>query len=203
MTKAIVFDMGGVLLNLDIQRCIGAFKQKAGFADIEDYLDIYHQKGFIGELEEGKIGEEEFYRECLAHCAPGTSRETVHECFVGLLDGLNVPVLEVLRQLRGRFSLYLLTNNNPISHKAFDAMMLEQGLASEEVFTRQFYSYEMKMQKPSLPIFLEATRQIGCLPGEIIFVDDSPNNVRGAQAAGWKTILYIPSTDIIKEIESL
>ena len=42
MIKAVVFDMGGVMLLLDSQRSIEAFKQKAGFNDIEEYLNVFH-----------------------------------------------------------------------------------------------------------------------------------------------------------------
>jgi hypothetical protein len=61
MVKAVVFDMGGVLLRLDINKCIRALKEKAGFEDIEDYLNVYHQKGFVGELEAGNITADELY----------------------------------------------------------------------------------------------------------------------------------------------
>lgn len=200
MIKAVVFDMGGVLLDLDFIRCIKAFKS-IGFEDITDYLDIYHQKGFIGKLEEGEINEEEFLSECLKHCAPGTSKEMVFQCFASLLVGLNKPMIDTLKQLHGKYGLYLLTNNNPLSRRAFDDMMMEYGLNSGELFTKQFYSYEMKMQKPGREIFEKTIEGVGCAPDEILFIDDSPRNCAGAEACGIKTVLYRPGTDIFAALK--
>ena len=199
MIKAVVFDMGGVLLSLDIQRCINAFKE-IGFEDIENYL-IYHQQGFIGDLEEGRINEDQFFEECLKHCAPGTTREDVFHCFICLLDGLNMPVVEILKQLRGKYDLYLLTNNNPLSRRAFDNLMLENGLRSEDIFTRQFYSYELKLQKPGREIFEKVIQGIGLPPEEILFVDDAPANCESAAALGIRTVLYRPEADILAALK--
>lgn len=200
MIKAVVFDMGGVLLSLDIQRCINAFKE-IGFEDIENYINIYHQQGFIGDLEEGRINEDQFFEECLKHCAPGTTREDVFHCFICLLDGLNMPVVEILKQLRGKYDLYLLTNNNPLSRRAFDNLMLENGLRSEDIFTRQFYSYELKLQKPGREIFEKVIQGIGRTPEEILFVDDAPANCKAAEALGIKTVLYRPGADILAALQ--
>ena len=197
MIKAVVFDMGGVLLNLDFDKCIKEFQERAGFMDIAGYLDTYHQKGFIGDLEGGVISEEEFYEECLRHCAPGTSKQVAYECFISLLVGLNKPLMEMLKRLRKDYRLYLLTNNNPLSRRAFDKMVLEEmGLKSDDIFTHQFYSYEMKLQKPCREIFEKTVEGIGCRPEEILFVDDSPANCAAAEEVGIKTLLYTPGADV-------
>lgn len=165
--------------------------------DIAGYLDTYHQKGFIGDLEGGVISEEEFYEECLRHCAPGTSKQVAYECFISLLVGLNKPLMEMLKRLRKDYRLYLLTNNNPLSRRAFDEMVLkEEGIRSDDIFTHQFYSYEMKLQKPCREIFEKTVEGIGCRPEEILFVDDSPANCAAAEEVGIKTLLYTPGADV-------
>lgn len=196
MIKAVVFDMGGVLLKLNIQRCISKFKTEAGFTNIEDFLDQYHQKGFIGDLEEGRIDENQFYAECLKHCRPDATIQTVLDCFIGLLAGLNEELTDFIRDIKGNYDLYLLTNNNPLSRREFDSQMEAIGLPPQEIFKKQFYSYELHMQKPSKEIFLKVIDEIGCQPGEILFIDDGKNNVDAAAALGIKTLLYTPGVDL-------
>ena len=53
--KAIIFDMGGVLVDLDIEACKNAFKEDLEFYEIDEILDPGHQKGIIGDMESGKI----------------------------------------------------------------------------------------------------------------------------------------------------
>ena len=203
MIKAIVFDMGGVIVRLDMDTCIANFKELAGFEDIEEYLDRFHQKGFISDLEEGKTQPEEFYRECLKHSRPGTTLETVHYCFCSLLDGLEEDSLELIRSLRGRYDLYVLSNNNPISRGYFRDMMKASGLDTAEVFRKEFYSYEQKMLKPSREIYQRVIGEVGTKPEEILFIDDARDNIEAAQALGIKTLWLKPGMDIAAETEKM
>lgn len=201
MIRAIVFDMGGVIVRLDMDRCISNFKELAGFEEIEDYLDRFHQKGFISDLEEGKISPEDFDRECLRRSRPGTTAETVRYCFCSLLDGVEEDSVELIRSLRGRYDLYVLSNNNPISRAYFCEMLKERGLDPEEVFNQQFYSYEMHMLKPAREMFECVIDRIGARPEEILFIDDAADNVEAAAAAGIKTLWLRPGMDIEAEME--
>ena len=203
MIKAIVFDMGGVIVRLNMDRCINNFKELAGFEDIEEYLDKFHQKGFISDLEEGKTQPEDFYRECLKHSRPGTTIETAHFCFCSLLDGLEEDALNLIRSLRGRYPLYVLSNNNPISRGYFRDMMKLEGLDTEEVFTKEFYSYELKLLKPSREIYGHVIEEVGTRPEEILFVDDARDNIEAAQAAGITTLWLRPGMDIAVEVKKM
>lgn len=201
MIKAIVFDMGGVVVNLDMDLCIANFKEKAGFETIEEFLDPWHQKGFISDLEEGLIEPEDYDRECLLRSRPGTSARTVRECFCSLLTGLNPRAVELIRSLRGRYPLYVLSNNNPITRAWFSELMRREGIA--DAFTKEFYSYEMKMLKPSREIYDRMIREIGAKPEEILFIDDSRSNAEGSRAAGITTLWLEPGMDVVVEVERI
>ena len=201
MIKAVVFDMGGIIVRLDMDTCIANFKQLAGFADIEDYLDRFHQKGFISDLEEGKTEPEDFYRECLKHSRPGTTMETVRYCFCSLLDGLEEDSLELIRSLRGRYPLYVLSNNNPISRAYFCEMLKKNGLDPAETFEKEFYSYELKMLKPSRKIYEKVIAEVGTKPEEILFIDDAKDNIEAAGALGITTFWLRPGMKIAEEVE--
>ena len=199
MIKAVVFDMGGIIVRLDMGRCIANFKELAGFEDIEDYLDKFHQKGFISDLEEGKTQPEDFYRECLKHSRPGTTVETAHYCFCSLLDGLEKDTLDLIRSLRGRYDLYVLSNNNPISRGYFRDMMKLEGMDTDEVFKKEFYSYELKLLKPSREIYERVIEGVGRKPEEILFIDDARDNIEAAAALGIRTLWLKPGMDIAAE----
>lgn len=196
MIKAVVFDMGGVIFRLNVPRCINNFKTKAGFMDIEDFINIYQQQGFIGEFEAGKIDEEGFYANCLAHSRPGTSRQTISDCFCSLLDGTNEDAVELIRSIRGKYRLFLLSNNNPISLALLGEELAKKGLPIDENFEKKFCSFQLKMQKPGKEIYLKAIEGIGCDPSEILFIDDSPANLQTARELGIKTLQYFEGQDI-------
>lgn len=188
--------MGGVIVNLDLERCIRSFKEKAGCADIEQYLDAFHQKGFIGEMEEGLISEEEFYHKCRQHCRPGTSNETIAGCFSDLITGLNEETVNIIRELSRRgYSLYVLSNNNPISARVFSSMKdPATGRPMPDYFQKFFFSFEMRMLKPMPGFFMKVIKEIGCRPKEALFIDDSEKNTAVAEKLGIRSILYKSGT---------
>ena len=196
MTKAVLFDMGGVIFRLNVPRCIDNFKTKAGFMDIEDFINIYQQQGFIGDFEAGKIDEEGFYASCMAHSRPGTSRETLADCFCSLLDGTNEDAVELIRSLRGKYRLFLLSNNNPISLALLGETLAAQGLPIDETFEKKFCSFQLKTQKPGKEFFQKAIEGIGLDPSEMLLIDDSTANLQTARELGIKTLQYFQDQDI-------
>mgnify|MGYP003330420818 CR=1 FL=1 len=199
MIKAVVFDMGGVVIPLDLQRCIDNFKQMAGCMDIEEFLNPYHQKGFFGDLEEGKIDEDQFYSECMKHCAPNTSKETIAYCFYSLIDGINPDATRLFKELKDNYKLYVLSNNNPISMEAFDNYLKSVGMSLADTFKKTFFSYQMKVLKPAPEIYRRTIEGIGARPDEILFIDDSAKNIAGAEAQGIRTLRYYPAQNNLYE----
>ncbi len=197
MIKAVIFDMGGVILDLDMPRCIRNFKEIAGFPDIETYLDIYHQRGFISDLEEGLIDENGFYEECLRHCTKSVTAEDIKFCFNSLIAGANLDIIQQIISLSKDYPLFILSNNNPICLKREMEILYEEGVAG--CFREFFFSFRMKMLKPEKDIFDEVVRRTGFLPEEILFVDDSAANVEGARAAGLNAILFKNGDNVLSE----
>lgn len=192
MIKAIVFDIGGVLIGLNLDRCIRTFQEVLGYRRITELLDPYHQKGIYGEMEAGDLSADGFRAEVLRESRPGCRPEDVDRCMYSLLEGMDPDTVETVKALRGRYPLYLLSNNNPIAMKRILEMFRENGLEPETTFRDQFISSEMKLQKPSREIYEESVRRTGLPAGEILFIDDNETNVAAAREAGMQARLFAP-----------
>ena len=198
MIKAIIFDMGGVLVDLDKKRCIKNFKERAGLDSIEEILDCYHQKGFFHDLEGGLLTVEEFYEEALKISRPGATAEDIKESFCSLLTGVPQYKADLLNELKENYDLYILSNNNTITTD-FAAGLFEAAGAPYSIFKELFISCEMKLQKPSPEIYREVISRVGCEPGEILFIDDSRVNTDAASALGIRGVYYNPATDNLRD----
>lgn len=205
MTKVLVFDMGGVLLDLDLNACFKACREDLGFERVAEFVGPCHQKGLFMELEEGKITADEFYDGVLAMSAPGKTREDVNRAFRHFLVGMDGYKVQLLKDLSKKYDLYLLSNNNamcmPFAREEFE----RKGLPLECVFKKQFLSYEMHLLKPGDDIYRAAISEIQCLsgtpespvqPSEMLFIDDSPVNVEAARRNGMQAVLYPQGDDL-------
>ena len=196
MVKAIVFDIGGVLIGLDLGRCIHAFQEILGFDRITQLLDPYHQKGIYGEMEGGLIGADTFRTLVLAESRPGCTKADVDRCMAALITGMEPDTVETVKKLSARYPLYLLSNNNPIAMRLILQMFRDYGIDPETTFRDQFISCEMCLLKPSRSIYEESVRRIGLPAGDILFIDDNETNVMAAREAGLQARLYVPGTHL-------
>ena len=111
--KNIIFDMGGVLINLDQQRCMDSFK-KLGFKDIETYIDPYTQEGFFSDFETGNMSNEEFFARAKANCRPGVTDEEITSAWNSFLLDIPKKKLDQISELRKNFKTFLLSNTNAL-----------------------------------------------------------------------------------------
>lgn len=194
--KAIIFDMGGVIVDLDIEDCKRAFKEYLGYYRIDELIDPCHQKGIYGDLEEGKISGDEFRRIVLQDSDTGALAENVDKAMWHILTGISPYKVEMLKRLSESYDLYLLSNNNPVCLPRAKAIFEDAGIPLEKIFRKCFYSFEMKALKPSETFYKAVVREIGIPAEQMFFIDDSQKNVDGAIAAGLPAVYYEPGTDL-------
>ncbi len=194
--KALIFDMGGVLVDLDIEDCKKAFKEYLGYYKIDEIIDPCHQKGIYGDLEEGKLTGDEFREIVLSESRPGAAREDVDRAMYHILAGIAPYKAEMLKRLSVSYELYLLSNNNPICLPHAKEIFRNAGIPLENIFRKSFYSFEMKALKPSEAFYKAVTAEIGLPAEEMLFIDDSQRNVDGAISAGLPAVYYEPGTDL-------
>lgn len=208
MIKAIIFDMGGVLVDLDIDACIKACKEEIGFDKASEMLDACHQKGVFQKLEQGTISEMDFAKEVLSMCRPGTTIEELTKAFHKLLVGIDPYKIDLLKDLSSRYDLYMLSNNNAISMVNSSRIFAQMGAPLETTFKKLFLSHEMHLLKPSDEIYRQTIREIIELSSgavmsaeNMLFIDDSMLNVRAARRNGMRAELYTPGSDLKALVE--
>ena len=194
--KAIIFDFGGVLIDLDIDDCKAAFRRDLGYEKIDDILDPCHQKGIVGDMEEGVITADEFRAAVLKDARPGARPEDVDDAFMHILAGIPAYKGPLLNRLAESYDIYILSNNNPIVSQHMPELFAGVGVDFGKLFKKSFLSFEMKALKPSASFYKTVLDQINLPSEDLLFIDDSQRNVDGAIAAGLPAVYYDPSTDL-------
>ncbi|MCX4369692.1 MAG: HAD family phosphatase [Duncaniella sp.] len=196
MIKNLLFDLGGVIMDLDRDRCVRAF-EALGMRDAEDFLGVYGQKGAFLALERGDIDADEFRREIRPLFDREVTDEEIDSAFNQFLTGIPQERLRALRQLRKRYGVYLLSNTNPIMMNGFIAEQFrqEEGMEMKDYFDGVVASYVAKCYKPDREIFDYACEKCGIKPEETLFFDDSQANVDAARALGFYAELVAPGTE--------
>lgn len=196
MIKNLLFDLGGVIMDLDRDRCVRAF-ESLGMKDADDFLGVYGQKGAFLALESGEIDADEFHRQVRPMIdRPEVSDREIDGAFNQFLVGIPRHRLEALRELRRDYGVYLLSNTNPIMVEGKIAEEFRQeGREMADYFDGVFTSYEAKCCKPGKAIFDYAERKGGLVPEETLFFDDSQANVDAARSYGFKAVVVKPGDE--------
>ncbi|MBQ2112218.1 MAG: HAD family phosphatase [Bacteroidales bacterium] len=199
--KALIFDMGGVLVDLDIEDCKRAFKEDLGYDRIDEIIDPCHQKGIYGDLEEGLISPEEFRNAVLAESRQGARPEDVDKAMWHILVGMEPYKADLLKRLSESYELYMLSNNNGICLPRSRRIFADAGVPLDGIFRKCYFSFEMKALKPSEAFYKAVMEDIGLEREDMLFIDDSQKNVDGALAAGLPAVFYRPGSDLAELLD--
>ncbi len=200
--KNIVFDLGGVVVDIDISRTLSAFAQ----LDIRGLRprDIHpHQTGFFLDYELGNISNEGFITAIrMQYDCTGVTDEAIRVAWNALLLDPDPARFAVLDSLHSRYRIFLLSNTNPwhIDCLAERYRALTGG-DFEAHFDACFYSHRLHLRKPDRRIYDAAISATGIDPSETLFIDDNACNFTGAIEAGLQVHHLAPPEKIFHLFE--
>ncbi len=192
----LIFDFGGVLINLDIHQCIMNFKQ-LGLKNFEQYLNNFAQSGFFMQLEKGEINAEEFRSELRKLTKHPLTDQQIDEAWCSFLLDVPKEKLDMLLELRKRFRVVLLSNTNIIHFPNSEReMYLKNGKKMDDYFDKCYLSYEMKMAKPDKEVFENILASEKVEAHACLFLDDGIKNIQEANRQGMQTYLVREHEDL-------
>lgn len=187
--KNIIFDLGGVILDIDYHRPVTAF-EKLGANDFDEIFSQKKQASFLNKFERGEITPAEFRKEIRSYLPEKVTDAKIDEAWNSILGELPSPRIVVLKMLKKMgYRLFLLSNTNSIHIKAFTQYLdstYGKGLF-KELFEKVYFSSQIGMRKPTKKIFEYVLQENELDPAETLFIDDSEQHIEGAKKLGLRT----------------
>lgn len=187
--KNIIFDLGGVVIDLDRQRAADAL-QAIGIDDAPALLGEYEQKGPFLLLENGHSTTADFFDNLLPRCRENTTCTEIRDAFERFLLEIPIERLQAIRSLREKgFRLFVLSNTNPLMFNHWiDLAFRQEGLSINDYFDGVVTSFQEKMCKPNPELFQRVVKRYGLVPEETLMLDDSAQNCAAARSIGLNAI---------------
>jgi len=195
--EAIIFDLGGVILNVDYSLAETAF-QSLGLSDFGKMFSQAHQVGLFDDLETGKITPEKFRKVVKEISALDVEDNQIDQAWNSMLLDLPKERVELLQRLKEKYKTFLLSNTNKIHIDSF--LQTIGNKYGEETFYNLFhkvyFSSEIGLRKPQPAIFEYVLKQNNLAAHNTLFIDDSPQHVEGAKKVGLNAVLLPKHQDI-------
>ena len=184
----IILDLGGVIINIDPQRTIEAFRQM-GVRQIDSIYRDMEDEGWFDKLERGRISETELFARFRLSFAGGFTDQQLSKAWDALL--LDIPEERVasIRQLQSRYRLFLLSNTNRPHMRTINGLVAEKfGLTHlDDLYDKAYYSFDLGLRKPEPGIYRAILEEQNITPASTLFFDDTPGHLQGAANLGIHT----------------
>ena len=196
--------MGGVVITLAQPQAIERFKA-LGLKDAEQRLDAYTQQGIFGDLEAGRITDEDFRRELSVLVGRELTWQECCHAWKGYCGDVPKRNLRKMKELRERgYRVVLLSNTNPymmswVMSNEFDG----EGHSLAYYLDAAYESYKCGAMKPDAKFFNAVMEGQRLIPSETLFIDDGPRNIEAAKALGIQTLLVENGEDWTERLEDL
>lgn len=186
MIKNLLFDLGGVIMDIKRDNCVAAFKE-LGMKNPDEYLGEYVQAGPFAGIEDGSMNPAQFRDEMRRIIGnENLTDRQIDTAFERFLTGIPVRRLRELEKLHHHYGMYLISNTNPIMwNDEIARWFREDGHDVNYYFDGIVTSFEAKSMKPERKIFMDVVEKYGIKQEETLFFDDSIKNCEAARALGF------------------
>jgi FMN phosphatase YigB (HAD superfamily) len=191
--KNIIFDLGGVLLNINYQLTRKAFED-LGVEDFDAYYTQHAANPLFENLEVGTIEPEGFYEALREATGLTLTNGQIETAWNAMLLDFPVERLHWLCQIKSKYNIYLFSNTNAIHYNEFIniyrqlAPQLGLDTRFEHFFKTAYYSHKLGQRKPEVAAFEAVIQDAKLDPAQTLFIDDTISNIEGAQKAGLQTL---------------
>lgn len=202
--KNIIFDLGGVIINLDIPKTISEFN-KLSKTNFEAIYTQIQQSQLFDLFDKGQITEQEFINSIKTKLNPNLSNAQILYAWNAMLLDFPKHRFDFLLSLKNKYRIFLLSNTNETHITVFEKILHNQhGYKNlEPFFEKTYYSCRIGMRKPDKEIFEYVLKENNLIPNECIFIDDSPQHIIGAKSAGITSFLLPKEKDIVDLFKEL
>jgi len=199
--KNLIFDLGGVILDLSIDKSMQHFAALSGLSK-EKVNEIYTTTPGFEDYERGLMNDTDFRSFVRDVFSVKSTDDQIDVCWNAMLLGLPVKKLNLIERLKKDFSVYLLSNTNNIHLNFINKIMLpgitDNANVLDYYFHRAYYSHIMKKRKPNADIFEQVLNENSMKAHETLFLDDNLANIEGAKKLGIQTV-HVITPDLILE----
>lgn len=193
----VIFDLGGVLLDLDQPGMFSAFRE-IGIPDFEKFFTIQSQTPAFDQLETGHFTPAQFREALRSALGVQLADHLLDQAWNKILGTIPEARIDMLRRLRRERRTFLLSNTNAIHAQKFheDLRRLHGADHLSEFFERAFFSFELGLRKPHVEIYQRVLELSGLTAKHTLFIDDSEKNILGALEAGLNCLHLRPGMEI-------
>ena len=189
--KTIIFDFGGVILNIDFALTHSAF-QNLGVKDLDAKFSQTQQSGFFDRFEKGEIAPESFRKEIKHYLSSSISDQELDAAWNKMLLDIPKQRIDWVLKLKEKYQCVLLSNTNKVHYDYYRGNLesVHGYKKFSDLFHKTYFSHEIGMRKPDANIYNYVLEDLKLKPSEVLFIDDTQKNIDAAQKLGWNCILW-------------
>ena len=186
--KNIIFDLGGVILNIDYNKTATAYKE-LGLTNFDDLYSQFKQNNLFDRLETGLISEDDFVSKIKQELPLGTTNQQIINAWNAMLLDLPEQRINLLRAVSKQYRIFLLSNTNQIHYDVYMAYFNRAyQLKFNTLFEKTYYSHKIGLRKPNKDCFEFVLESSSLNNTETLFIDDSSQHIQAAKILGINTL---------------